>query len=98
MKEPPRSQTFDAAEMALRGRIGAHRLHATHDPLETTANARRAFLDKFEQEVDPVGVLSVEERRRRAGHARSAHMARLALLSAESRRSKRKTTETGVAA
>jgi hypothetical protein len=83
---------LDPERALLLGRIGAHRLHATHDSRETTAKARATFLDTFEREVDPEGVLSPEERRRRAQHARSAHFARLALLSAESRRGKRKTT------
>ena len=72
--------------MALRGRIGAYALHASHDPRETTANARAAFLKRFEREVDPDGTLSVDERRRRAVSACKAHMARLALASARARR------------
>jgi len=75
----------ERASRALRGRIGAHRLHATHDPLETTKAARRAFWSSFEREVDPDGLLSPEERARRAAHARAAHFARLAYLSARAR-------------
>ena len=45
--------SFDPREMALRGRIGAYRLHATHDPKETTKAAREAFMARFEREVDP---------------------------------------------
>src|SRR5450759_4512809 len=47
--EPPvRTRTHqmdetERASRALRGRIGAHRLHATHDPRETTRAARQAF-------------------------------------------------------
>ena len=70
---------------ALRGRIGAHRLHATHDPRETTKAARLAFWSSFEREVDPDGLLPPEERARRASHARAAHFARLAYLSARAR-------------
>src|SRR5215210_5386601 len=77
---------FDPQEMSRRGRIGAHRLHATHDPHETTAKAREVFLSQFEREVDPDGTLSPEERCRRAEHAKKAHFARLARLSAEARR------------
>ena len=69
----------------MRGRIGAYRLHATHDPRETTARARAAFLARFEREVDEDGVLEPAERARRATAARKAHMARLALKSAQSR-------------
>jgi hypothetical protein len=74
------------AERTLAGRIGAHQLHATHDPRETTRNARAAFLDRFEREVDPDGVLEPRERTRRAGHARKAYFTRLALKSAQARR------------
>lgn len=77
---------FDPAEMAMRGRIGAHVTHSRHDGRELTAPARQAFLSKFERDVDPEGMLSPEERRRRAEHAKKAHFARLARLSAESRR------------
>jgi hypothetical protein len=69
-------QQFDPADMALRGRIGAYVLHATHDPRETTAKARQAFLSRFEREVDPDGVLSLAERVRRAEAAKRAHFAR----------------------
>jgi hypothetical protein len=72
--------------MALRGRIGAHELHARHDPRETTANARATFLASFEAKVDPGGSLPPAERARRAEHARKAHFARLALASARARR------------
>ena len=70
--------------MALRGRIGAYRLHACHDPRETTAAARQAFLARFETEVDPAGVLPPAERQRRALSARRAYFARLALKSGAS--------------
>ena len=45
---------------ALRGRIGAFRLHATHDPRETTRAARDAFMRRFEHEVDPASALPEE--------------------------------------
>ena len=73
-------------EMALRGRIGAHCLHARHDPRETTAAARAAFLDRFDREADRDGTLSPAERARRAHHLRKAYFARLALRSAQARR------------
>lgn len=82
----PANRSSDRRTLSLRGRIGAHQLHATHDSRETTASARAAFLARFEREVDPDGVLDPAERARRAGHARSAYFARLALLSAGARR------------
>ena len=78
--------SFDPREMALRGRIGAYRLHATHDPKETTKAARTAFMARFEREVDPDGTLAPEERARRAGAARKAYFAQLAHNSAKARR------------
>jgi len=70
------------SERALRGRIGAHLLHATHDSRRLTARARAAFLAGFERQVDPDGILPADERRRRAAHARAAYFARLARTSA----------------
>jgi len=79
------------AERTLRARMAAHTLHArVADPAAHTAPARRAFLDRFEREVDPDGVLSVAERTRRAKHARKAYFARLALSSARARRERRR--------
>ncbi len=66
-------------ERSLRARLGAHSLHSTQDPTTTTANARASFLAKFEDQVDPDRTLPEDERKRRAEHARKAHMTRLAL-------------------
>jgi len=70
---------------SLRGRIGAYRLHATHDSRLITAKARAAFLAKFEDQVDPDRTLSPAERQRRAEAARKAYFARLAYQSAVAR-------------
>jgi hypothetical protein len=70
---------------SMRGRIGAHRLHATHDPRITTAKARAVFESRWERDVDPEQVLDPQERARRADAARKAHFARLAYLSAKAR-------------
>ncbi len=72
---------------ALRARLGAHALHAkVTDPSAHTAPARQAFLDRFEREVDPEGVLPPAQRARMAEHARKAYFTRLALVSAKARR------------
>ncbi len=71
---------------ALYGRIGGLTLRATHDPAEYTAAGRRAFLDSFEQLVDPSGALPPAERAARAAAARKAHFAALAAKSAAARR------------
>jgi hypothetical protein len=71
----------------LRSQIAAHDSWAnTTDRSARTANARKAMLDKFEQQVDPDGVLTPAERAKRAEHARKAHFKRLALKSAQARR------------
>lgn len=77
---------YDKQDLAQRGRIGAYRLHATHDSREITKPARRAFLARFESEVDPNGTLSPAERARRAEMAKKAYFTRLAYLSAKARR------------
>ncbi len=79
----------DHADRVLRGRIGAYRLHAGHDPRETTAKARAAFASSFERQVDPAGLLAPAERLRRAEAARKAYFVRLARLSARARRKRR---------
>ena len=88
MTKPPITVTlsFDPAEMALRGRIGAFVTHSRHDPRETTRPARAKFLAKFEDQVDPDRVLPEAERQRRAEMARKAYFAQLAHKSARTRR------------
>lgn len=74
------------AERSLRASIAAHHKWATTDAAEGTKAARAAFLDRFDRQVDPEGVLPPDERARRAQHARSAHFKALALKSAQARR------------
>lgn len=88
MTERPKRKAV-TPDLVLRGRIGAHVLHARYDSRALTAKARAAFLTGFERKVDPDGLLPPEERRRRAAHLRAAHFARLALLSAQARRRRR---------
>lgn len=77
-------------QRSLRARLAAHTLHASvADPAAHTAAARAAFLDRFEREVDPDGVLPVAERVRRAEHLRKAYFIKLALKSAQARRRKK---------
>jgi hypothetical protein len=76
-------------ERSLRARIGALRLHATHDTNEVSAPGRAAAAAKLEarlvREVDPDLTLSAHERARRVDMARRAHFASLAYKSARSR-------------
>ena len=76
------------AERSLRARLAAYAMHAQHDPRETTANGRAAFLARFDREVDPEGRLDPQERARRAEQARRVYFARLSLAAAKARRAK----------
>jgi hypothetical protein len=67
-------------------RIGGLARSARYDGREVTSAARRGFMARFEDEVDPDRRLPPDERARRAQAAMRAHMARLALRSARSRR------------
>lgn len=77
------------AERVLRGQLAAHQSWSrTQDRPARTANARKAFNDRFEQQVDPDNELPPAERARRAEHARKAYFLRLALKSAKVRRAR----------
>lgn len=74
----------------LLAQIAAHESWArTENPSARTAPARRALLDKFENQVDPDGTLPPAERAKRAEHARKAYFKRLALKSAQARQRRR---------
>src|SRR5205823_2418403 len=77
-----------SAAHSIAGRIGAEELHSRYDSKKLTANARRAFLDRFERQVDPDRVLDPRERSRRAEHAKRAYFLRLAKASAKARSSR----------
>lgn len=64
-------------QRSLRASLAAHSLHAQGKT--NTEPARRAFMQRFEDAVDPDGILSPELRAKRAHHALTAHMKRLAL-------------------
>ena len=74
-------------------RLGAYALHSKYDGRYLTANARAAFLARFEDQVDPDRQLSPDERSKRAVMARKAYFLRLAMKSATARR--RKTADEG---
>jgi len=65
-----------AKQRTLRARVAAHQLHASGQG--NTAPGTKAFLDRFEREVDPGGVLDPGERAKRAEHARKAYFLALA--------------------
>jgi hypothetical protein len=76
-------------ERALRARAAAYAMHAKHGSQKAALRGQAALLARFEAQVDPGGLLTPEDRRRRALLARRAYMTRLALASARSRRANR---------
>lgn len=85
MKKDNRT-THIEADRSQAARIGAHSMHALYDARETTKAGRAAFMARFLTQVDPDNALSELERNRRAGSAKKAYFARLALKSAKARR------------
>ena len=76
-------------QRATRARIAAYDSWAnTSNPTARTEPARRAFLRRFEDQVDPDRTLPDAERTRRAEAARKAHFQRMALKSARARQRK----------
>lgn len=77
-------------QRTLRARVAAYSLHASiEDEAAHTAPARKAFLDRFERQADPEGVLEPAERARRAEQLRKAYMTNLALKSSRARAAKK---------
>jgi hypothetical protein len=81
-------------QRSQRARLAAFALFAKVDPVAHTEPARRAFLERFENEVDPDRTLSPQERARRAEYARKAYFARLALRSSQVRSRRKQSTAT----
>lgn len=80
------------AQRTTRARIAAHESWArTPDRSRRTAPARQAAHERFEQQVDPHGTMTPQQRAQAAESARSAHFRRLALASHAARRAKRTT-------
>jgi len=88
----PRNDPRSPAERSLCAAIASNESWAkTADRPARTAAARRAFNKRFEDQVDPDGVLTPAERAKRAENARQAHFQRLALKSAQARRARKAT-------
>jgi hypothetical protein len=67
------------------GRTGGLRNVAKNGGHAVSVAARDGFMRRFENQVDPDGRLAPEERAARARYALKAHMATLALRSAQAR-------------
>jgi hypothetical protein len=73
-------------QRTLRARLAAHRSWAkTSDRRARTENASKAFLERFEREVDPDGILSADIRAQMADSARKAFYTKLAFKSTRAR-------------
>jgi len=82
-----RNAGMTPAQRRRRARIAAHASWAnTANRAARTAAGTRAFLDRFQRQVDPEAVLSEEVREVMAMHARTAYMLQLAEKSAAARR------------
>ena len=76
---------MNKSQRQQRARIGGYALAASRDPQEYTRAARRGFMRRFLDEVDPDRVLPEAERERRARAALRGYMTKLALRSAQAR-------------
>ena len=74
------------AERTLRAKLAAHTLHAQVDGRAHTEPARAAAMARFEKQVDPLGVLTLQERARRAESAKKAYFTGLAFKASKARR------------
>jgi hypothetical protein len=84
----PKVPGLNPEERSTHAQIAALELHSRLSPEEEarhTEPARRAFMKRFEDQVDPERKLPPKERARRADQAMRAHMARLRLLRARKR-------------
>lgn len=79
--------TLTPEQRTLRARAAVHASWAnTEDRTARTAPARKAFMRRFEDQVDPDRLLPEAERQRRAKHAMRSHMASLALKRSKGKR------------
>lgn len=87
-----------SAVRRLRAQAAAHTRWAhTADRKAATAPARKAFIDRFERQVDPDGLLDPIERAQRAESARKAYFLALAAKSAETRQRRKAKAQRSIA-
>ncbi|RSM60500.1 hypothetical protein DMH03_17225 [Amycolatopsis sp. WAC 01376] len=80
------STNLTPKQRVLRAKIAANATWAREpDRVGRMEKVRNAAECRFEKLVDPDGILSPEERARRAANARRSHMQSLALKSAQAR-------------
>lgn len=76
------------SERSIRAQIAANKRWAHTDRRKASEDARQRQMERYEDLVDPTGVLDPAERAARADNARKADMQRLALKSAKARRAR----------
>lgn len=86
--------SMSAAERSARARAAAYAMHAQGKT--STGAATAASMARFEHQVDPDGLLTSEERARRAAFARKAHYADLARRAAKARRVRSSRTQRAI--
>jgi hypothetical protein len=83
-----------AQQRSRRARIAAHASWAkTSDRAARTSQGTKAFLERFEHQVDPEKNLPAEIRQQMARHARTAYMLQLAQRSAQARKQNSQNTK-----
>lgn len=86
-EERERRAPMTPEQRRRRARIAAHASWAnTADRAARTSSGTKAFLDRFDRQVDPDGLLPPQTREAMARHARTAYMLQLAEKSAAARR------------
>lgn len=78
--------SLDPVRRSQDARLAAYAMHARHSAVDTTRNARAAFLARFEREVDPEMLLSDADRKARAEAAKRRYFTDLSRKSAKVRR------------
>lgn len=76
----------NSAERRLAAQIAANTRWSREDPAANAERGQAGLVARLAREVDPDGTLPPAERARRVECARRAHMAKLSLASAQSRR------------
>lgn len=76
-------------QRSQRARIAALARWSKEDPAKNAERGQAGLIAKFEREVDPDGVLSDAERRRRAECRRREHLARLSYASSKAKSARR---------
>jgi hypothetical protein len=84
--EAERAAQLKATKQKVKGRLGAYRSAARHDPARATAAARQANEILWRERVDPSGEVPPDELEEKVRLAKQEHFREMAKLSAEKRK------------